>query len=137
MSPKAVSSHENMKAKFAYVGIRVKDLEASVAFYTKVLGMKDLGRSEVAGTGGKNANVASEDGGFNLELNFYPKGSRFASEYVVGEGLDHLAFQVEDVDKALAEAKKAGHPVVLDMKTPTSRWAYIADPNGIWIELFA
>src|SRR5207245_5304383 len=28
----------------------------------------------------------------------------------------------EYLDKALAEAKKAGHPVVLDMKTPTSRW---------------
>ena len=54
----------------------------------------------------------------------------------MGEGLDHLAFQVENLDKALEEAKKAGHPVVLEMKTPTSRWAYIADPNGIWIELF-
>lgn len=125
-----------MKSKFTYTGIRVKDLEASVAFYTNILGMKDLGRSEVAATGGKNASLASEEGGFVLELNYYPKGSRFATEYTVGEGLDHLAFQVEDIDKALAEAKKAGHPIVLDMKTPTSRWAYIQDPNGIWIELF-
>lgn len=126
-----------MKAKFTYTGIRVKDLDASVAFYTKVLGMKDLGRSEVAATGGKSASLASEGGGFVLELNYYPKGSRFATEYVVGEGLDHLAFQVEDIDKGLEEAKKAGHPVVFDMKTPTSRWAYVQDPNGIWIELFA
>ncbi len=125
-----------MKTKFTYSGIRVKDLDASVAFYTKVLGMKDLGRSTIDAAKGQIANLSTDDGGFFLELNFYEKGSRFATDYVVGEGLDHLAFQVENLDKALAEAKKAGHPVVLDMKTATSRWAYIEDPNGIWIELF-
>jgi len=119
-----------MKTKFTYTGIRVKDLEASVAFYTKVLGMKDLGRSTVDATKGRSASLATEEDGFVLELNHYE------TDYVVGEGLDHLAFQVENLDKALEEAKKAGHPVVLEMKTPTSRWAYIADPNGIWIELF-
>jgi lactoylglutathione lyase len=125
-----------MKTKFTYAGIRVKDLEASVAFYTKVLGMKDLGRGTVDAAKGQTVDLAG-DGGFVLELNYYEKGSRFATDYVVGEGLDHLAFRVEDLDKALAEAKKAGHPVVLEMKTATSRWAYIEDPNGIWIELFA
>src|SRR5437667_12814226 len=126
-----------MKTKFTYTGIRVKDLDASVAFYTKVLGMKDLGRSTVDETKGRSASLATEEGGFVLELNYYEKGSRFATDYVVGEELDHLAFQVEDLDKALPEAKRAGHPVVLDMKTATSRWAYVEDPNGIWIELFA
>ncbi|TLZ83869.1 MAG: VOC family protein [Methanobacteriota archaeon] len=126
-----------MKTKFTYTGIRVKDLDASVAFYTKVLGMKDLGRSTVDATKGRSASLATEEGGFVLELNYYEKGSRFATDYVVGEGLDHLAFQVEDLDKALTEAKRAGHPVVLDMKTATNRWAYVEDPNGIWIELFA
>ena len=38
---------------------------------------------------------------------------------------------------ALKEAAKAGYPTVLDMKGETSRWAYIEDPNGIYIELFA
>src|SRR2546430_16161961 len=125
-----------MKTKFTYTGIRVKDLDASVTFYTKVLGMKDLERSMVDATKGRSASLDTEEGGFVLELNYYEKGSRFATDYVVGEGLDHLAFQVENLDKALAEAKKAGHPVVLDVKTATSRWAYIEDPNGIWIELF-
>ena len=134
--PGTLPGLETMKTKFTYTGIRVKDLEASVAFYTKVLGMKDLGRSTVDATKGRSASLATEEDGFVLELNHYERGSRFATDYVVGEGLDHLAFQVENLDKALEEAKKAGHPVVLEMKTPTSRWAYIADPNGIWIELF-
>ena len=41
----------------------------------------------------------------------------------------------QDLDAALAEAEKAGHPVVLKMQEPGSRYAYIQDPNGIWIEL--
>lgn len=125
-----------MKTKFAYTGIRVKDLDASVAFYTKVLGMKELGRNTIDATKGIVASLRNEDGGPELELNYYEKGSRFATGYVVGEGLDHLAFQVENLDKALDEAKRAGHPVVQEVKTPTSRWAYVQDPNGIWIELF-
>lgn len=57
------------------------------------------------------------------------------TRYVVGEGLDHLAFEVDDLDKALEEARLAGHLTILEVKTKTSRWAYAKDPNGIWIEL--
>jgi lactoylglutathione lyase len=126
-----------MKTKFTYAGLRVKNLDASIAFYTNVLGMKVRGRNTIEATKGTVADLVSEECGFVLELNHYEKGSPYATNYAVGEGLDHLAFQVEDLDKALAEVKKAGHPVVLDIKTGTSRWAYIEDPNGIWIELFA
>lgn len=124
-----------MKTKLIYTGIRVKDLEASVRFYTKVLGMKEVGRSSIPEAQGELANLVSEDGGHQIELNWYAKGSKFDAPYEAGEGLDHLAFQVDDLDRAIAEAKKDGHPVVQEMKTPTSRWVYITDPNGIWIEL--
>ena len=126
-----------MKAKIAYTGIRVKDLEKSVEFYTKVLGLKVAGKSEIKATKGQVVSLVSEDGGHSIELNYYEKGSPYAAEYVVGEALDHLAFQVEDLQKALDEAKDAGYPTVLDIKTETSRWAYIQDPNGIFIELLA
>ena len=126
-----------MKAKLIYTGIRVKDLEASVRFYTGVLGMKEVERSTIDAAKGTVVNVVTEDDGQVLELNYYETGSPFATKYEVGEGLDHLAFRVEDLDKALAEARKAGHPMVQEIKTATSRWAYIQDPNGIWIELCA
>jgi len=119
-----------------YVGIRVIDVEKSIEFYSKVLGMKVMGRSRVPQTKGETVSLQSEDGGFALELNYYPKESPYCSEYVVGECLDHLAFKVDDLDKALEEAKKAGHRTVLEMKAEAGRWAYIEDPNGIWIELF-
>ena len=125
-----------MKAKFSYVGIRVRDLQRSIDFYTKVLGMKVTGRSKIEQAKGEVVSLVSEDGGFTLELNYYEEGSPHRVEYVVGEGLDHLAFNVDDLGKALEEARSMGYRVSLEMKTDASRWAYIEDPNGIWIELF-
>jgi lactoylglutathione lyase len=124
-----------MKLRFAYTGIRVRDLEASVRFYTKVLGMKEIGRSTIAAAKGTVVNLVSDDGGPILELNYYEKGSPFDTKYVAGEGLDHLAFETNELDGAIAEAKKAGHPVVQEIRGPASRWVYIQDPDGIWIEL--
>ncbi len=126
-----------MKTKFTYTGIRVKNLEESVRFYTQVLGMKERGRGKVEASKGQTVDLVTEDGGFSLELNYYSPESQFNTKYTPGEGLDHLAFHVENLDNAIAEAAKAGYPLHLDMKTATSRWAYIQDPNGIWIEFFA
>ena len=131
----APASTDVMKAKFIYTGIRVKDLEASVRFYTTLLGMKERSRNTNAPGKGIVVELVNEEGGNTLELNYYEKGSRFDTKYEVGEGLDHLAFVVKDLDAALGEAEKAGHRTVLKMQEPGSRYAYIEDPNGIWIEL--
>ncbi len=126
-----------MKATFSYTGIRVKNLEESIKFYTSVLGMKEQGRGSVAATGGENVSLVSEAGGQQLELNYYPKGTKYGTDYNVGENLDHLAFKIDDLDRALEQAAKLGHPKSLEMKSGESRWAYIKDPNGIYIELFS
>lgn len=126
-----------MKTKFTYVGIRVKDLQKSINFYTKLLGMKVVYKHQIEQTKGKIVNLESENSNFVLELNYYEKDSPYNTEYVVGEGLDHLAFTVDDLDKAIEEAKMSGHPKILEIKTKKMRWAYIEDPNGIWIELFS
>jgi len=123
-----------LEAKFAYVGIRVRDLEKSVDFYTRVLGMKVKGRSRIEPSKGETVGLESD--GFTLELNYYEKESPYYSEYAVGEGLDHLAFAVDDLTEALEEARAAGCRVISEMKANGSHWAYIEDPNGIWIELF-
>jgi lactoylglutathione lyase len=125
-----------LKAKLAYVGIRVMDLERSIEFYTKLLGMRVIGRGKIDQTKGETVGLQSEKDGFVLELNFYEKDSPYHTEYAVGEGLDHIAFQVENLDKALEEARQAGYRTILEMKSNGGRWAYIQDPDGIWIELF-
>jgi len=125
-----------MKPKFAYVGIRVTNLQRSIDFYTKLLGMKVTGRGKLEQTKGETVGLESEKGGFILELNYYEENSPYNTEYTVGEGLDHLAFKVDDLDKALEEARLAGYRTILEMKANGGRWAYIEDPDGIWIELY-
>ena len=124
-----------MVSKFTYVGIRVKDLEKSIDFYTKLFGMTVKGRSRIEQTKGET--VALEiDGSFTLELNYYDKNSPYFTEYTVGEGLDHLAFGVDNLNTTLENARKSGYRIISEMKANESRWAYIEDPNGIWIEVF-
>jgi len=125
-----------MKAKFTYVGIRVTNVQESIDFYTKLLGMKLIDRSKIEQTKGETIVLQSPESGLILELNYYEKDSPFNTEYIVGEALDHLAFKVDNLDKALEEARKAGYRVLLEMQSKEGRWAYIEDPNGIWIEVF-
>jgi len=125
-----------MEAKFTYVGIRVKNMKKSVEFYTKLLGMKDQGHSRIEVAKGDVAFLQSKDGEVGIELNHYDSDSPFNTKYVVGEGLDHLAFGVKDLDAALRQAKKLGYKFLKEVRTEKSRWAYIQDPNGIWVELF-
>ena len=125
-----------MKIAFAYTGIRVRSLPESVEFYTKGSGMKVVGESAIEQTGGRVVNLVSEDGGFPLELNHYGSSSKYNTEYAIGEGLDHLAFGTGDLKGLLERANGLGYPVTADLRTDSSRWVYIYDPNGIWIELF-
>ena len=125
-----------MKAKLVYVGIRVKNMKKSLDFYTKFLGMKDKGHSRIEVSKGDIAYLESEDGNVGIELNHYDAKSPYNTKYVVGEGLDHLAFGVDDLDASLSQAKKLGYRFLEEVKTEKSRWAYVEDPNGIWVELF-
>ncbi|MCK4445014.1 MAG: VOC family protein [Thermoplasmata archaeon] len=60
-----------------------------------------------------------------------------AGPYKEGEELDHLAFGVEDLDKALKYLEEKGHPIVLGKcEIEGAEWAYVEDPDGNWIELF-
>ena len=125
-----------MKAKFTYVGIRVKNMKRSLEFYTKFLGMKDKGHARIEISKGDVAYLESKDGKVGIELNHYDAKSPYNVKYVVGEGLDHLAFGVDDLEASLEQAKKLGYKLLKEVRTEKSRWAYVEDPNGIWVELF-
>jgi catechol 2,3-dioxygenase-like lactoylglutathione lyase family enzyme len=112
-------------------------MEESIKFYTEVMGMKLKDRNSIAETGGEVAGLVNEDGGGSeIELNYYKEGSKYYEPYTPGQQLDHFGFHVEDVDEFLAEAKKLGYDTVMEVRTVKSRWAYIQDPNGIFIEIF-
>lgn len=125
-----------MKTKFAYTGIRVRDLEKSLHFYTKLLGMKES-RKGAMDHGRIYVGLRTVGSSQELELNWYPPGSRFASSYEKGEELDHLAFVVNDVKAAFKELVAKGAQVAIDPDHAKNMEVYVKDPDGIWIELLS
>lgn len=111
-----------MNSKLTHFGIRVTDLQKSIDFYTKILGMKTPGRGKkIEQTKRETVGLQSENDSFVLELNYYKDSSPYYTKYNVGDGLDHLAFKMDDLTKALEEARKAEHRTVLEMKADDSR----------------
>src|SRR6266545_714131 len=81
-----------------YVGIRVTDLDRSIKFYTELFGLKEDRRGDSRKFGlGFWVVLRDDTTGERIELNWYPPGSKYATPYTAGEGLDHLGFVVEDV----------------------------------------
>src|SRR2546427_9461120 len=126
--------------RLKYTGIRVKDMDESLRFYTGVLGMEVVDKREpTQATEGEAVTLRSPGGDQLLELNWYAEGSRFGLPYVNGEELDHLAFDVDDLDGTIAELSRRGVEVVIRPGeiggSYGGREAFVKDPNRIWIEL--
>ena len=116
--------------------LRVGDLERSIAFYTGVLGMKLLRRSEYPE--GRFTNVfvgfGPESDGAVIELTHNWDTAR----YDLGNGFGHVAVQVPDAYAACAEIKRRGGVVTREagpMKHGTTVIAFVQDPDGYKIEL--
>ena len=121
--------------KYFYTGIRVRDLERSIEFYRKVMGMKVTRRGRMQ-HGGVWVELKSPDSAQRLELNWYPAESKFFTPYRKGEELDHLAFRVSDVGRAFREiVAKGARPRVEPFREDRYEFAFASDPDGIWIEL--
>ena len=130
---------EAMNFRFIYTGIRVKNMDESIKFYTEVLGMEIAEKRErTEPTKGEGVTLKSPDSNQLLELNFYESDSPFYAPYRNGEDLDHLAFDVENLEGAISDLRKKGVEIVVEPYQigAAAGWkeAFIKDPNGIWIE---
>ncbi len=123
-----------MRARFRYTGIRVRDLDRSLAFYTDLFGMKVIGGGTMP-HGGRYVHLRTPGSQQRLELNWYPKGSRFYGSYRNGEEMDHLAFVVGNVRAAYRELVRKGARPAVDPAHSKGTEVYVKDPDGIWIEL--
>ncbi len=121
--------------KFVYTGIRVRDLDCSVKFYTETMDMKEMNRG-IMRDGGVWVQLKSQDSEQRLELNYYGPDKKYYEEYVEGSELDHLAFWCEDV-RASHEKLLAGGGVsaIEPWDEGDSTLAFVRDPDGVWIEL--
>jgi len=126
-----------LEFRFKYTGIRVRDLDGAISFFTKVLGMKLESRIRAPSNKGEFANLTSKAGKHWLELNWYADGSPVAGPFREGEELDHLGFQVNAFNKALDQLKDAGYPVVLGPHH-AGGWsvAFVKAFDGLWLDIF-
>ena len=116
--------------------IRVGDLDRSLAFYTEVLGMRVLRRTDYPEGRFTLAFVGygEESQGAVIELTF----NWDTSAYELGNGFGHIALEVPDAYAACAEIKKLGGRVTREagpMKHGTTVIAFVEDPDGYKIEL--
>ena len=121
---------------FRYTGIRVRDMDRSIDFYTRVLGMEVQWRQNIRETGGKIAVLKSPRGSQRLELNWYPPMG-LHKRYRQGDELDHLAFSVRDVRTFLREHQDEFEIAMKPFKEGKDWLAYVTGPDGEWIELMS
>ena len=117
-----------MKFKFLHNNINVLDLERSLAFYDKALGLREVRRKEGDGF----TLVYLGDGGLTtheLELTFM-KGR--TEPYNLGENEFHLAFGVDDYEAAHALHGEIGCICYENKKMGIY---LISDPDGYWLEV--
>jgi catechol 2,3-dioxygenase-like lactoylglutathione lyase family enzyme len=118
-----------------YVGIRVTNLARATRFVTRAFGLEEVRRGRM-GHGGVWVLFADRISHQQLELNWYPKGSKFATPFSPGEGLDHLGFRVNDVAAAGRRVKAAGGRLLLEERERGKVvCAFYEGPDGIWVEL--
>ena len=122
------------RIKLYYSGIEVRDLRRSLRFY-RSLGLKVIRRGTME-HGGRWMHLMDPSSKQRLELNWYPKGSRFYEKYRNGSELDHIGFIVDDAVKWFKLLVKRGaKPATEPFGNKWETLAYVKDPDGVWIEL--
>lgn len=118
-----------MNFSFAHNNINVLDLQKSMEFYEKALGLKETSRIE------------SEDGSFtivylgdgvtphNLELTWLRDWDR---PYNLGDNEFHLALRVDDFEAAHEIHKEMG---CICFENEAMGIYFIADPDNYWVEI--
>jgi len=123
-------------SRYLHTMLRVTNLERSVDFYSRLMGMQELRRRDVP------------DGKYTLVfLGYGPEESHTALEltynygvdkYEIGTQFGHLAISFPDVAATCEKLRKEGVKITREagpVKFGTTVIAFIEDPDGYKIEL--
>jgi lactoylglutathione lyase len=126
-----------MRFNFGYTGIRVRDLDKAIDFFTKLLGMKVQARIPAPWHKGEFVNLVSRDKKHWLEINWYADDSPVAGPFSTGDQLDHLGFEVDDFEGALKRLNAAGYPTIIGpRKAGEWEFAFVKGVDDIWLYVY-
>ena len=123
--------------RFAHTMLRVRDLKASLAFYTDLLGMKVLRQADYPDGKFTNTFVGYGDEASDTVLELTHNWDQ-EEPYELGGGFGHIALEVADVYATCEALSAAGVTITRPpgpMKHGTRVIAFIEDPDGYKIEL--
>ncbi|PIX32033.1 hypothetical protein COZ60_01290 [Candidatus Bathyarchaeota archaeon CG_4_8_14_3_um_filter_42_8] len=124
---------------FIHTSIRTSNIDKSIDFYTRLMGLKLMSRREIPQNNAEIAFLQDPEGkGAKLELTFYRKQKKFIQADYEERLFDHIAFEVENMEQTISIMRKekvtiTDEPFRLGPAGPLI--AFIEDPDGTLIEL--
>ena len=118
-----------MKFKIIHENSNVFDLNRSLTFYEKALGLKEIHRIEAADGSFIIVYIGNDTTGFELELTWLRDRTE---PYNLGDMEFHLAFEADDFEAAHALHKEMG---CICFENEEMGIYFIQDPDGYWLEV--
>jgi len=118
-----------MKAVFDHCNINVTNLEKSVEFYSKALGLKVIKETEASDKSFKLVFLGDDVSPFKLELTWlrdHPQA------YELGENESHICFRVDDYDAYHQLHEEMG---CICFENEKMGLYFIHDPDDYWFEI--
>ncbi len=129
-----------MIKKIEHIGIAVKDIKAANELYSKLLGINPYKSEEVASEMVTTSFFKTGDS--KVELLEAKSADSAISKFIEkrGEGLHHIAFEVEDIVAEMANLKKSGFTLLSDSpkRGADNKLICFVHPksaNGVLVEL--
>jgi lactoylglutathione lyase len=118
-----------MKFKMIHENYNVADLDVSLAFYEKALGLKEIRRKTAEDGSFIIVYVGNDEADFELELTWL---AEHPQKYDIGEEEFHLAFRTDDFEAAHALHEEMG---CIAFENHDMGIYFITDPDGYWLEV--
>jgi len=126
-------------ALFVHTSIRTSNMDRSIDFYTRLMGLKLLGRQEIPQNNAEIAFLQDQEGnGAKLELTFYRNQKKFIQPDYEDRLFDHIAFEIKDMERMISLLRREKITITDEpfrLKPDGSLIAFIEDPDGTLIEL--
>lgn len=118
-----------MKFKMIHENYNVLDLQRSLEFYEKALGLKEIRRKEAEDGSFIIVYVGNETTSFELELTWLKERTE---PYNLGDEEFHLAFEADDFEAAYKLHKEMD---CICFENKAMGIYFIQDPDGYWLEI--